>query len=82
MQQKIAQTPEAAPSDSQNAENQAINARLVGIIKANAARLDAESPPPASGRRLGYFEAGRAFFGLLVLMVSAYIYSLLVKKEA
>lgn len=82
MQQNIAQTPEAAPSDSQNAENDAINARLVGIIKANAVRLDGESSPPASGRRLGYFEAGRAFAALLVLMVTAYIYSLVVKKEA
>jgi hypothetical protein len=82
MQRKTAETPDHEPSATRSAEDEAINAKLVGIIKANAVRLDSEPATYPRDRKLGYFEAGRAFVGLLGLMVAAYIYSLLVKKEA
>jgi hypothetical protein len=82
MQRKTAETPDNAPSAARSAEDEAINAQLVGIIKANTVRLNPESAPHPHDRQLTYFEAARAFIGLLTLMVAAYIYGLMVKKEA
>jgi hypothetical protein len=65
-------------ADASDAE---INERLVEVLKANTVRID---PPSASGteRRTGFFPEAYALLSLVGLMVVAYVYSLLVNKEA
>jgi hypothetical protein len=81
MQQKKAATTGSQNSTANTEEDQAINARLLDLIRTNAVRADTESTG-RQRRKLSYFEAVRAAFGLIGLMFVGYIYNLLIKKEA
>lgn len=82
MQRKPANLPETNGSANQNSEDAAINARLTDVIKSNAVRLDQDAPSRPQMEKLGIVRGTQAFLGLIGLMIVAYIYSLLIKKEA
>lgn len=62
--------------------NDAVNARLVDVLKANAVRA---ARPNEVGQRLpkrGFFAEVGGLFSVVGLMVVAYVYGLLVGKDA
>ena len=75
-------TSATSHSANENSEDAAVNARLVDMIKANAIKIDGESPSRPRLKKLGYFSSAKAVLGLTVLVVVAYVYGLLVKNEA
>jgi hypothetical protein len=87
MQRKPADNAQATTSANQNSESAAIDARLIGVITANMktpGQPIASLPRPQSARlqSLSFFQGAKAILGLIGLMIAAYLYTLLVKKEA
>jgi hypothetical protein len=59
-----------------------INQRLVEHLKANAIRTDRPSAAENRAPQRGFFAEAFAMLGLVGLMIVAYLYSVLVDKQA
>jgi hypothetical protein len=65
-----------------SAEEQAVNERLVEILKANATRADSSEVESARLPKRGFFAQVYAITSLVGLMIVAFIYSKFVDVEA
>jgi hypothetical protein len=72
---------ENAADDVANTDD-AVNARLVEILKANAVRQGGAEEVDDMMPKRGFFAETYAIASLLGLMVVAYVYGLLVRKNA
>jgi hypothetical protein len=81
MQDNSAKKNDAANRADQNADDE-INRRLAEHLKANAIRTDRSPAPDKRIPQRGFFAEAFAMIGLVGLMIVAYVYTLLVGKEA
>jgi hypothetical protein len=81
MQEKSAKKNDAPGNAGRQADDE-INQRLVQHLKANAIRAEPPAISDAPLSQRGFFAEAFAMLGLIGLMIVAYLYTVLVGKEA
>ncbi len=82
MQNDSAKRNRQPEDDAHRAADSEINARLVEHIRAHAIRQDKPAIADDNLPNKGFFGEAYALFGLVGLMIVAYVYTLLVGQEA